>query len=115
MGPARLVAGAGTTSYTVTGLTNGKAYTFKVQAVNAVGTGAYSAASSAVTPAAPPGAPVIGKATSSHRTATIKWSPPKATGGLPITGYSVTALAIGTAGAVIRTTTFPIQTASVAR
>ena len=37
---------------TVTGLTNGTAYTFRVAAVNGVGTGAYSSASSAVTPAA---------------------------------------------------------------
>lgn len=39
-----------TASATVTGLTNGTAYTFRVAAVNGIGTGAYSAASSAVTP-----------------------------------------------------------------
>ncbi|MFZ2654923.1 MAG: fibronectin type III domain-containing protein [Victivallales bacterium] len=38
---------------TVTGLTNGTSYTFKVKAKNAVGTGALSAASNAVTPVAP--------------------------------------------------------------
>nr|WP_304598782.1 fibronectin type III domain-containing protein [Geobacter sp. FeAm09] len=45
--------GTGTTSpITVTGLTNGTAYTFTVTATNSVGTGAASASSSSVTPKA---------------------------------------------------------------
>ena len=39
-----------TASQTVTGLTNGTAYVFRVAAINAIGTGAYTAASSSVTP-----------------------------------------------------------------
>ena len=42
-----------TTSATVTGLTNGTIYYFKVAAVNSVGTSAYSAVSSGVTPLVP--------------------------------------------------------------
>lgn len=42
-----------TASQVVTGLTNGTAVQFRVAAVNGVGVGAYSTASSAVTPAAP--------------------------------------------------------------
>ena len=46
------VSVSATASATVTGLTNGTAYVFRVAAVNGVGTGSYSAASSSVTPAA---------------------------------------------------------------
>ena len=45
-------AASTTASATVTGLTNGTAYRFRVAAVNAVGVGAYTAASAAVTPVA---------------------------------------------------------------
>jgi hypothetical protein len=47
------------TGYTVTGLQNGTAYTFKVAATNAVGTGPDSAASAPVTPAIPPANPIV--------------------------------------------------------
>src|SRR5262249_42830701 len=63
-------AGASATSATATGLTNGTAYTFKVSATNANGTGPNSAASAAITPAktifdfTTPGTPDWGDATS---------------------------------------------------
>jgi hypothetical protein len=43
------------TSRTVTGLTNGTGYRFRVKAVNAIGTGSATAATSTYTPAAPVG------------------------------------------------------------
>ena len=50
-------AAASATTLNVTALTNGTAYTFRVAAVNAIGTGALSTASAAVTPAAVPATP----------------------------------------------------------
>lgn len=49
-------SGATPTDYTVTGLTNGLTYTFKVRARNAVGSSADSASSASVTPATVPNA-----------------------------------------------------------
>ena len=54
--PATTVPGAPPATTTpITGLTNGIAYTFKVSAANAIGSGPASAASNAVTPGASPG------------------------------------------------------------
>ena len=85
------------TSETVTGLTNGTAYTFKVAAINGVGTGAQSAASNAVTPDTPPGAPTIGTATRGNASATVTWTAPSNNGGSAITGYVVTPYIAGVA------------------
>jgi hypothetical protein len=78
---------------TVSGLTNGTAYTFTVRATNAAGTGsasAASAASAAVTPATAPGAPTGVTATAGNGHATVSWTAPSSNGGTAITAYSVT-------------------------
>jgi len=79
------------TSATVTGLTNGTAYVFRVAAVNAVGTGAFTSASSSVTPVAgtPPNAPTSLTATAGNAQIALAWTAPSAPGTAAITGYTV--------------------------
>jgi large repetitive protein len=76
------------TSITVNGLANGTSYIFRVAAVNAVGTGTYSTASSAVTPATTPGAPSITQATGTTTSVTLTFSAPASNGGSAITSYA---------------------------
>ncbi|MDQ1686221.1 MAG: large repetitive protein, partial [Frankiaceae bacterium] len=73
---------------TVTSLTNGTPYIFEVAAVNGVGTGAYSAPTSAVTPSTIPGAPVFGTLTRGDTQVAVTWAAPS-TGGSAITGYNL--------------------------
>ena len=79
-------SGASTTSHTVTGLTNGASYRFRVRAVNAVGDGAASAESDPVTPAATPPAPTRPAVSRGNRSVTLTWSS-TGDGGLDITGW----------------------------
>ncbi len=89
--PATVSGSPPATSVTVSGLTNGTAYTFTVTATNGIGTGPASAASNAVTPTAPtaPSAPTAVTATGGNGSATISWVAP-ANGGSAITSYTVT-------------------------
>lgn len=76
-------------SCTVTGLTNGTAYTFTSTATNGGGTSAASAASASITPMAPPGTPGTPTAVAGVGKATVTVVAP-GTGGAP-TSYTVTA------------------------
>ncbi len=75
----------------VTGLTNGIAYTFRVAATNAVGTGPASNPSNAVTPTGVPGPPVNPAASAGEGRATVTWAAPANNGGAAVTSYAVQA------------------------
>jgi predicted RNA-binding protein with TRAM domain len=97
----------------VTGLTNGRAYNFRLQAVNSRGTGPLSAPSNTVTPATRPGqarilAPVRGPA-GGLLTAVARWNAPLSTGGAPITSYRVTALRMARNGSVAGSRTVTVS------
>jgi hypothetical protein len=77
----------------VSGLTNGTAYTFRVTATNAAGTGKASEPSNKVTPATVPDAPTIGTAEAGDGDAKVSFSAPASNGGSRITSYTVTSSA----------------------
>lgn len=74
------------TSTTVTGLSNGTTYYFRVAAVNSVGTGSYSAISAGAVPSTVPSAPATPTITAADGGDTFNWAAP-ANGGRAITGY----------------------------
>lgn len=76
------------TSAVVPGLTNGTAYSFRVAAVNAVGTGTFTDSLSA-TPATLPGAATSLSASKSGTSATLTWTAPSSNGGAAISDYTV--------------------------
>ncbi|MFM8236223.1 MAG: fibronectin type III domain-containing protein [Actinomycetota bacterium] len=88
-GTAGSVSGA-TSPLTVTGLTNGKIYTCKVRGTNVIGTGAWSPNSASFVPLSVPGTPTAVTATRANSSASVAFTAPAATGGTPITGYSLT-------------------------
>jgi Fibronectin type III domain len=93
----------------VGGLKNGTPYTFLVVAINSAGSSPASAPSAAITPYGVPSAPtnVVAKA-SDVGTATLTWTAPTDTGGLPITGYKITA-SVGGATAASTTTSATVS------
>src|SRR5690348_5284526 len=85
------VASVTGTSATVTGLTNGTRYSFKVTAVNKAGEGPASGAASATPTAATtnPGPPNGLAASPGNGKVTLSWTAPGSDGGAAISGYEV--------------------------
>ncbi len=96
--PGNLTASGASSPLTVTGLTNGTAYTFTVVATNAAGNSAASSPSSSVIPATVPGAPTIGTVTPSNGSVSVAFTPPADNGGSAITSYTVTSSPGGKTG-----------------
>jgi hypothetical protein len=88
----RTFPASGGTIATVTGLTQGTAYTFTVQAANANGAGAVSAASNAITPSVPvpPSPPSVVSARPASTSAFVTWTAAASDGDSAITGQTVT-------------------------
>ena len=75
---------------TITGLTPGSLYSFRVSAKNIVGTSDDSTPSSETSTLGVPGAPTITSAVAGTRSAIITWTAPSSNGGSPITLYTIT-------------------------
>ncbi len=86
--PAGTTVAAGTTSLTVSGLTNGTSYVFDIVARNAAGD-STAVPTAAVTPAGVPVAVSSPTAVAGNTDATVYWVPGDANGSA-ITGYTVT-------------------------
>jgi YHYH protein/Fibronectin type III domain len=113
---ATTITATGTTSpASITGLTNGTAYSCTVVATNAVGNSPASVAVS-VTPVSAvtvPGAPTIGAATAGNASASIAFTAPTSTGGAAISAYTATCAATGQTTRTGTGTASPIAVSSL--
>jgi cellulase (glycosyl hydrolase family 5)/fibronectin type III domain protein/Fn3 domain-containing protein len=98
LSPSQVAAGitaqGATSPITVTGLTNGQAYTFTILASNVNGNGPESVQSNVIIPQVPataPSAPLSPSASSGNGQAVVTFSAPSSNGGSVITGYTATA------------------------
>jgi hypothetical protein len=77
------------TSATISGLTNGTSYQFRVAAVNAWGIGAYETYGSALAPGLAPGTPTSVTGAYGDQSVALSWTAPSSNGGSPIRDYKI--------------------------
>jgi len=77
------------TSAVIPGLANGTPYLFRVAAVNDVGTGPFSAKTSAIVPATVPGIPSALSVARSAGGATLTWGAPTVSGGSAVVDFTI--------------------------
>jgi hypothetical protein len=89
--PQTVNTNSGNTSYTITGLTSGTSYTFRVAGVNNGSIGTYTDSSNSVTIPNIPSAPqsLTASPTCCGPRINVNWSAPTSNGGFAITGYRV--------------------------
>jgi hypothetical protein len=88
-GAVAQITGAGTTA-TITGLTKGITYTFTIVSTNEIDDSPASAPSNAVTVFTNPDPPGAVSTVRGNGQATLSWSLPADTGGVPIVAYDIT-------------------------
>jgi hypothetical protein len=79
------------TATTVTGLTNGVTFIFRVAAVTAADLQGYSSPSEPIFPVGPPGAPTNLTATAGSNAVSLSWAAPLETGGVALVRYVIEA------------------------
>ena len=84
-------SGSSFTAYSHTGLQIGHTYTYRIFAINSIGTGNSSntATATPVQITTVPGSPVLSANPSSATSVSLSWSPPSNDGGSAITGYKI--------------------------
>ena len=87
--PGQAIAMSSTSPITISGLTNGTAYTCQVAASNSAGTGLWMTVPGTITPVGPASAPQNVSIMAGNGSATVAFSAPANNGGSAVTGYTV--------------------------